>query len=86
MRIAKVIFYMAVAVSSHNLSVAQTTTDVNEFEIKGIKLGMTEDELFSLIGNRINPREFSVAGVKVGIPVDRDRSFRFVVTGDSGSS
>ena len=22
----------------------------------------------------------------VGIPVDRDRSFRFVVTGDSGSS
>lgn len=59
---------MAVAVSSHNLSVAQTTTDVNEFEIKGIKLGMTEDELFSLIGNRINPREFSVAGVKAKTP------------------
>jgi len=26
------------------------------------------------------------AGSSVGIPVDRDRSFRFVVTGDSGSS
>jgi hypothetical protein len=25
-------------------------------------------------------------GCCVGIPVDRDRSFRFVVTGDSGSS
>jgi hypothetical protein len=23
---------------------------------------------------------------KLGIPVDRDRSFRFIVTGDSGSS
>jgi len=28
----------------------------------------------------------SEASGQVGIPVDRDRSFRFVVTGDSGSS
>ena len=27
-----------------------------------------------------------VTTIGVGIPVDRDRSFRFVVTGDSGSS
>ena len=34
------------------------------------------------------PRQRTVCtlGRLVGIPVDRDRSFRFVVTGDSGSS
>jgi hypothetical protein len=29
---------------------------------------------------------FQFGMVQVGIPVDRDRSFRFVVTGDSGLS
>ena len=29
---------------------------------------------------------FDMAVEHVGIPVDRDRSFRFVVTGDSGGS
>ena len=30
--------------------------------------------------------DFKVSRFWMGIPVDRDRSFRFVVTGDSGSS
>ena len=68
MRITRAIFYIAVAVSSLTLSVAQTTTDVNEFEIKGIKLGMTEEELIPLIGNRIRPQDFSIAGVKARTP------------------
>jgi len=37
----------------------------------------------------VHPPASQVLGyytLSVGIPVDRDRSFRFVVTGDSGSS
>jgi hypothetical protein len=40
--------------------------------------------------HNLNPIFFGVRSrgenYRLGIPVDRDRSFRFVVTGDSGSS
>ena len=51
-----------------SITYAQGRVDINEIEVKGVRLGMNKAEAEELLGTRINPKQFSIAGVSSKTP------------------